>query len=460
MLANTPAARRGANKNGKPVAPNEGARKNPVAPVAGTTNDGAIMQHEVQEAPDDTQAPPALLDELQRLERIVETGLRSMRRTRKNSTRKKTARKALPRNATPPCPPIATVDGATTPGDGTEVFEKTLAYIREYCSMTDDEATALALYTMGTYAIDAFDRFGYVGITAPSWNCGKSQVMDTLNALVANPYMVESCPPITLAEKVASGITLLYDEATTDKGLLNMLRKILNGGYKRGGKIGTRFRGVPADINTFGPKIFAYNAELPHDLQSRCIPINLQRLLPGEEVAEFQERISIPEAAPIREILAAWAKEFVIAAPTMDKPEEISKFHNRNREIVKPLLLIAASCGAGLLATATGAFLNLLTNRATEEEPGIKVLAAIRELFKTRSPYVDMFDTQPDIQKLYSKEIIAALGISEKMLGNILRKFGIHSKQINSAGRNHRGYYMSQFADAFARYLPAEESES
>ena len=44
----------GANKNGKPVAPNEGARKNPVAPVAGTTNDGA----------DDTQAPPALVDEL------------------------------------------------------------------------------------------------------------------------------------------------------------------------------------------------------------------------------------------------------------------------------------------------------------------------------------------------------------------------------------------------------------
>ena len=33
----------GANKNGKPVAPNEGARKNPVAPVAGTTNDGAMQ---------------------------------------------------------------------------------------------------------------------------------------------------------------------------------------------------------------------------------------------------------------------------------------------------------------------------------------------------------------------------------------------------------------------------------
>lgn len=379
--------------------------------------------------------------------------------TCKNSTRKKTARKALPRNATPPCPPIMTVDGATTPVNGTEVFEKTLAYIRKYCSMTDDEATALALYTMGTYAIDAFDRFGYVGITAPTWNCGKSQVMDTLNAVVANPYMVEHCPPITLAEKVASGITLLYDEATTDKGLLNMLRKILNGGYKRGGKIGTRFRGVPADINTFGPKIFAYNAELPHDLQSRCIPINLQRLLPGEEVAEFQERISIPEAAPIREILAAWAKEVVIAAPTMDKPEEISKFHNRNREIVKPLLLIAASCSAGLLATATGALLNLFSNRATEEDPRIKVLAAIRELFKKNSRLLNMFDTQPSVQKLRSAEIATALGITKTMLGHILGKFDIHSKQIRFP-ENLNGYYMAQFTDAFARYLPVEESES
>ena len=34
------------------------------APVDGTTNDGAFMQHEAQEAPDDTQAPPALVDDL------------------------------------------------------------------------------------------------------------------------------------------------------------------------------------------------------------------------------------------------------------------------------------------------------------------------------------------------------------------------------------------------------------
>ena len=236
--------------------------------------------------------------------------------------------------------------------------------------------------------------------------------------------------------------------------------KILNSGYKRGGTIGIRKHGKPADINTFGPKIFAYNGKLATDLESRCIPINLQRLLPGEEVAEFQERISIPEAAPIREILAAWAKHFVKAARTMDKPEEIRKFQNRNRELVTPLLLIAASCSAKLLATATGALLNLFTNRTTEEDPGIMVLAAIRELFKKRSQYVDMFDTQPDIQKLYSKEIIAALGMSEKMLGSILGNFGIHSKQIHSAGKNLHGYYMWQFTDAFARYLPAEEGES
>jgi hypothetical protein len=322
----------------------------------------------------------------------------------KKSPRKKAARKEGTRKKSTQTCEKATrkttrkTGAAVTTVDGSEVFEKTLAYIRKYCSMTDDESTALALYTMGTYAVDAFDRFGYVGIAAPTWGCGKSQVMDTLNAVVANPYMVEHCPPITLAEKVPSGITLLYDETTTDKPLLNMLRKILNGGYKRGGKIGTRFHGKPADISTFGPKIFAYNGELPHDLESRCIPINLQRLLPGEEVAEFQERISIPEAAPIRKILAAWAKEFVIAAPTMDKPEEISKFHNRNRELVKPLLLIAASCSAGLLATATGALLNLFSNRATEEDPGTKVLAAIRDLFKKHSRQLEMYDTQPGVQ--------------------------------------------------------------
>jgi hypothetical protein len=139
--------------------------------------------------------------------------------TDKKSPRKKAARKEGTRKKSTQTCEKATrkttrkTGAAVTTVDGSEVFEKTLAYIRKYCSMTDDEATALALYTMGTYAIDAFDRFGYVGVTAPTFNCGKTQVLDTLNAIVANPYMVVSCPPITLAEKVDSGITLLYEDS-------------------------------------------------------------------------------------------------------------------------------------------------------------------------------------------------------------------------------------------------------
>jgi hypothetical protein len=380
--------------------------------------------------------------------------------TCKNSTRKTAAR--MPRNGMPPRPPTPN-EAPGEPVDGAEVFEQTRAFIRKYCSITDDESAALAIWTMATHAIHAFDCIGYVSVASPEENTGKSRIFDVLSVVVARPYYSVHCAPITLARKINDEqITVLYDEADATLKGRELLRAILNSGYKDGGQVTTKINDEPVDLKTFGPKAFAGIGKLSKTLASRCIPIKPQRLLPGEHVAKFKKRKASVEAHPIRTMLARWAEHFV--EQEHPEPAELSRFHNRSEEIVEPLLEIAEACGATIAKVAANALANLLAPYDSGElSPGKKVLAAIRELFRKQAAYVDMFDTQATVRKLRSADIARELSLSEKTIANILDDYCIRSQTIRFGGANSqvcRGYYMTQFTDAFARYLPAEESES
>jgi hypothetical protein len=331
-------------------------------------------------------------------------------------------------------------------------FNDVLGFIKKYVRVTDDEAIAAALFVMTTHAIDAFDVVPYLGITSPEPEAGKTQLIDTLGALVARPYRAEYCTPYEMAEAIdADGVTVLYDEADATLKGREKLRGIFNAGYKRGGVYRTRVGGERRALSVFGPKAFSGIGDLPATIASRCFPISMQRLLAGEEVASFERRDALLEAAPMKALLDNWAEYFVKQRGV--EPKDIKRFNSRSREIARPLLRIAEFCSSAIAARAADALYNLRSTSVNHTSPGVELLGQVRDFFKEQEPYLNMFSRAGVLR---TADIARRTGLSEKMVANTLAPYGVRPKQIRFGTQNNRGYDESDFADAWARYLPED----
>jgi ribosomal protein L34E len=116
---------------------------------------------------------------------------------------------------------------------------------------------------------------------------------------VAKPWLTGRVTPAVLARKVhGERPTLLLDETDAtfagDPEFGQVLRGLLNSGYRRGGKssvcVGQGANISYVDLDTFAPKALAGLGELPDTVASRSIRIVLKRKAPSENVERFRRR--------------------------------------------------------------------------------------------------------------------------------------------------------------------------
>jgi hypothetical protein len=356
-------------------------------------------------------------------------------------------------------PTAPVIERALAPINGAELYEEAYAFVRRYVMMSDDEAIAVALWTMATHAIDCFGCIGYLNIDSPEKGTGKSRLLEVLALLVKRPWLTGRVPAITLALKLdREKPTLLLDETDAAFGAsssyTDLMRGVLNTGYKRSGRVTTREKGEPVDLSTFGPKAFAgIGSSLPATVAHRSIRINLQRKLPTDNINKFREQTARVEAEPIHARLTMWAELF--AYEMHAEPKGLENLPDRPAEICESLLIIAESCGEPIAAAARKALLNLCAGGDEEFlSPGAQGLAAIRDLFEESFSRPELFDANPNVRKLRSSDIAKRLGMTEKMVSRLLAKYGIRPQAIRFGAQSLRGYFMAQFADAWSRYLP------
>src|SRR5262249_22221530 len=121
-----------------------------------------------------------------------------------------------------------------------------------------------------------------LALHSPVPECGKSTLLGILEGLARLGHMVVTPTLATIFRKMhADHPTMLFDE--TDKYLYgnNEVLALLNAGwFKKGAKV-DRCMGEEFEVKTydvFGPVAFALKGmELPADLASRSIRVNMQR---------------------------------------------------------------------------------------------------------------------------------------------------------------------------------------
>ncbi|MBS0236486.1 MAG: DUF3631 domain-containing protein, partial [Proteobacteria bacterium] len=254
--------------------------------------------------------------------------------------------------------------------------------------------------------------------------------------------------------------TLLIDEADTFLGNKDELRGIINAGHTRSASCVIRTVGedhTPKKFGVWGAKVIALIGKLPETLHDRSIVIRLRRKLKHEK-AEKLRYIDSAALEVIRRKLARVAQDY---------SEALKDFHiifpaglsDRAEDNWEPLIAIAKLAGIEWEHKAIQAATALSGSGYEVASIGVRLLNEIRMIFSSRQCDAlfseDLAKTLcTDLEKPWASYNHGG-SITQRQIASILTEYGINSKSLRIGAENKKGYKLSQFEDAFSRYLTA-----
>lgn len=373
---------------------------------------------------------------------------------------------------TPPAaafqPPMTPIEAANITG---ELLEKCRAWIWRYIIVSDEQAVIMAAWLLHTYVPDVAESTPYIHITAPEKACGKSRLMEVLEALAAAPIRSGGMTAPALVRCIDSmNPTIFLDEMDAqlggDKEYAEAIRGILNEGFRKGGKFYKCDGKTNAlrEFNAYCPKCFAGIGKLPETVASRSVAIEMRRKLPGETVEPFRQKAVKAAALPIKTALEVWKARGASSLVERIQPATIDSLIDRQNDIAEPLLCIAQLAGDGWLQRVTSALQTVFKAAGVEDGScGATLLADIRTVFDERKtdsvPSKELAECLCEIEGRPWAEWNHGKPMSANNLARQLKKHHIHSLKIRFGSGPVQGYRRGDFEDAWLRYCPIPLSQ-
>jgi Protein of unknown function (DUF3631) len=364
----------------------------------------------------------------------------------------------------------------TAPVDLVAMLNALYAELGHYIWQPEAGATVATLWSALTHTVHNsrvnLQVCSKLHITSSLPDCGKTLLLEILAEVVHRGMLAGSYTGSSIFRLVhAMHPTLLLDEA--DQVLADPkgdLSAILNSSHRRRTAVVWRSeqdengKWLVKAYSVWGAAAFAGIGQLPPTLASRSISNPLQRALPeaGARLKHLRDGTSL-ELVEIRRQLAAWGA----ALDALPEPEMPPGFNNRLGDNWRPLFAIAELAGEvwpeRIRAAAEAA-------RAQPQRPPLRVrlLASIREAFGE-----DARLSTPELIARLTSEDMASEGWDEANRGKPISAWWLRERLddgggagllhprgsqdwydgVGGARRHVRGYLLSQFEDAFRRYL-------
>jgi hypothetical protein len=316
----------------------------------------------------------------------------------------------------------------------------------------------VALWVAHAHLVDLFETSPILAITSAEMRSGKTRLLDVLELLVPEPFRV-----VTPSEAVVYTIlsqrprpTMLLDEADAIFGPRTAERyeglpAILNAGNRQGTpvlrvKLEGRRREVDA-FDVFGPKAIAGIGDLPPTVTDRSIVIRMKRRAPSETVAKFRTRTARAQA---EHIVLDWST--VVVDPIADVPDELQ---DRAADSWEPLLTMADAAGGSWPSIARLAAVALGSDEDAPASVGMRLLAEIKMVF-AQDDHVTTADLLRRLHDLEDAPWADWYGsaLSGRGLAKLLGPYRVVPIKRRVHGEQSRGYFRSDFMDAWTRYVP------
>jgi hypothetical protein len=334
------------------------------------------------------------------------------------------------------------------------------AFVRRYVAFASDhEPTGIALWVAHAWLVERFEVSPILAVTSAEMRSGKTRVLDCLVLLVPSPFRVvmpsEAVTYTVLAERPRR--TMLLDEADAIFGPRTAeryegLRAILNSGNQQGTpvlrvKLEGRRREVDA-FDVYGPKAIAGIGNLPATVADRSIPIRMKRRMADEPIAKFRRRSAKAEAEAIG---LDWSAVTVV--PDVPVPDELD---DRAADSWEPLLSVADAAGGSWPVRARLAAIALSSEEDSTVSVGMRLLTDIRDVFGGESHLT----TAELLRRLHELEDAPwedwyGKPLTGRGLAKLLGPYRVVPLKRRLDGRQSRGYFRSEFEDAWARYVSA-----
>lgn len=365
-------------------------------------------------------------------------------------------------------PSLADVDVEV---DGAALLDELHAALLRYVVFpTVDAGHAVTLWVAATHAQPAWEHAPRLAVISPEKRCGKSRLLDVVEATAHRALVTVNISPAALVRCVSDEDppTLCIDEADTVFGPKSAdnhedLRGLINSGHQRGRPYirwdpTTR---SPEVCATFSMAMLAGIGDLPDTIMDRAVVVRMRRRAPHETVAPYRTRRDKPALALIRNRLNAWVRGHLdhLTAAEPNMPVE-----DRAADTWEPLVSVADLAGGHWPQRVRRAVLALLASEsATESEAslGVRLLGDVRDIYRD---WTVGFLTSQDLTTALCKieeapwsEIGYPPGLTAKRLSDLLRPYGI--RPVRNAAGTARGYRLEDMTEAFARYLAGDRQD-
>ena len=340
------------------------------------------------------------------------------------------------------------------------ILDEVRGAITKYCVLPDQESyDAVTLWIAATHAQPAWETATRLVIKAPARQCGKSRLLDMVDAMAWHPLMAVNTSVAALIASIGAEEppTILLDEMdTVFNGAGNEpLRGVINAGHQRGRPYVRWRKGERDEQPTFAMAAMAGIGDMPDTIEDRAVIISMRRRGPHEVVSPYRRK---RDETPLRSLgfhLSAWVRDSI---DWLTEHEPENPLEDRAADNWEPLLAIADLAGgdwpdrarrAAIALDATAAETRVASKAEKLLSDLRTILAGLRLVGET---------------KISSEELTAALrkadpetweGMEPRLLARMLAPYGIRSKVMRVPGRDTtcHGYEPAMFTDTFNRYL-------
>jgi Protein of unknown function (DUF3631) len=346
------------------------------------------------------------------------------------------------------------------PVDGAALLDDVRGALTRFVVLPSDATTdAVVLWIAATHAQPAWAHAPRLVIRAPEKRCGKSRLLDVIEATCHDPLITVNASPAAVYRAIGTDDppTLLVDEADTIFGSRKAaeanedLRGLLNAGHQRNRpaiRYDANTRSVER-IPTFAMAALAGIGHMPDTIEDRAVIVRMRRRGRGERVDPFRHRRDRPPLAELR----AHVDQLADAIPPM--PVE-----DRAADTWEPLVAVA-DLAAGAWPDRARLASEVLT--AEYDDTG--------EVATSTTLLTDCRTAFGDAAALPTEELLNRLrqdpeapwgefgpsGLTARRLGLMLAEYGIRpAKARYPDGTQRRGFARAGFADAWSRYCPPE----
>lgn len=342
-------------------------------------------------------------------------------------------------------------------------------YLGDYVVLPEQSVLVTALWVVAAHLTDAWDKFPHLAVTSPEKRCGKTTLLDLLYHVTPNARYTTNISPAALYRVIQKERpTLLMDEsqsiARRGSEATEVIREILNAGIGKNAKV-IRCGGANHDqveeFSVYSPKVFALIGELDSVLADRCVPVRLERKTRDDSVQRYRSRVVGKRGDELRAEVERWAmanRKRVAAA--YDRLEPFGIDNDRMAELLLPLQSVMTVAAPGQVGELEG-YAEGLDERDREmatQTPGVRLLSAVRDLFgETKASFLG---TGNVIVYLIGREDgpwarwNRGEPITAEKVAGILRPYGVRPVLNQKLKPSCRGFYRSDFEEAWGRYLP------